>query len=113
MKKLLSYNKATGVKEIFHYDEQTDTSVIETVQDVEIAIEQTKRLAQDGNYTKKGMKEGWLHYAHIPDSIIMQLRINHGVNVFDPNHLKKAYHIIDRDYPVLKTTLMKHAPKGA
>jgi len=112
MKRILSHDKQTGLTEIFHHDEMTDTTVIETVQDVEHVMDHTKKLANDTQYTRDGMKEGWLHYAHIPDSIIVKLKMEHGLNVFDPAHAKAVFRKINELYPNFKVTNMRHNPRG-
>lgn len=112
MKRLLSYDRATGIKEIFHYDEVNDKSYIETIQDVEKAVDNAKALANDPEYTRQNMKTGWLHYAHIPDVLILELRVKHGLNVFDKNHTNAVFRKINSDYSHLKVTHMNHSPKG-
>lgn len=111
MKRLLDYNPQTGIKEVFHYDPATDLATIETTQDVQKVLDTTKALANDSDYTRQNMKTGWLHYAHIPDNVILELKTKYGLNVFDKNHTKSVFKKINSDYPYLKTTSMRHAPK--
>lgn len=110
MKRILS--QENGVTEIFHHDSETDVSMIETRQDVSPDLEYTQALAKDKNYTRAGMKEGWLHYGHIPASIVLELQVKHGLNVMDPDHIKAVFRIINEKYPKFKTTEMMHNPKG-
>jgi hypothetical protein len=112
MKKILGHDEETGLTEIFHHDEVNNVSTIETVQDVQPIMENTKRLANDSTYTRSGMKQDWLHYAHIPDSIILKLREEHGLNVFNPDHTKAVFRKINELYPNFKVTNMRHAPRG-
>jgi len=112
LKRLLDYDPLTGKKEIAHYDYQTDTLTIETQQDVQKALDYTKSLANDTTYTRKGMKEGWLHYAHLPDSVILELRVKHGLSIHNPDHTNAIFRKVNELYPHLKTTVMRHAPKG-
>lgn len=72
MKRLFDYDPLSGLTEIFHYDHTTDTSYIETLQDVEPILEENKALQIDENYTKDGIKNEMWHYAKIP--VIVQLQ---------------------------------------
>lgn len=110
MKRILS--KENGVTEIFHYDPLTDTTTIETRQDVEKHLDYSKALAKDDSYTRDGVKKDWVHYAHLPDSIILELRVNHGINIFNPDHVKAAFRKVNELYPSLKTANIRHNPKG-
>ena len=110
MKRLL--DKSNGKTEIFHYDESTGHAVVETrYADVEPILDITKALANDPDYTRQGMKEEWLHYAHLPDAIILKLKVEHGLSVFNPEHTKAVFNKVDELYPYFKTTRMKHVPK--
>jgi len=110
--RILSRDKETGLTEIAHYDPVTDNMVIETRQDVQAALDYAQRLRNENEYTRKGMKEEWLHYAHLTDSMILKLRVEHGLNIFNKDHLKACYRKINELYPKLKTTEMVHNPKG-
>lgn len=112
MKRILSRNPYNGITEIFHHDPVTDVTTIETVQDVEAALNETKRRANDTDYTRAGMKKGWLHYAYLPDIVILQLKTKYNLNVFSKEDSKAVFRVINRDYPHLKTTAMRHNPKG-
>lgn len=76
-------------------------------QDVEPLLEYTKALRNDG-LTDSGIKNDFWHYAQIPPVIIMKLRFEYGVDVFNNDHKKKVFEIINRDFPYLKTTEKNH-----
>lgn len=71
-KRLLDHDPLTGVTEYFHYDHVTDTSYVETVQDVDPILDVTKELQNNDEYTKKGIKGDMWHFASIP--IVVQMR---------------------------------------
>ncbi len=112
MKRILSADKETGLTEIFHYDDATDNITIETRQDVQAHVDAATQLRNDSDYTRQNMKEGWLHYAHIPASIVLKLRFEHGLSIYKKEHLKAVFRKINELYPKLKTTEMMHNPKG-
>jgi hypothetical protein len=112
LERLLNYDSQTGLKEVFHYDEDSHTASIVTTQDVETILDMTEIRRNDTDYTKKGMKREWLHHSYLPDSIILMLKVKHGLNIFNKDHIKACFRKIEEEYPKLKTTNMKHKPKG-
>lgn len=105
-KRLFDYDPLTGVKQFFYYDEDTDETHIQTVQDVSHELEASKALAKDESYTRKGMKNDMLHYAHVPDGVLMQW-MGMGVDIKDTKELIKMVNKPEWQY--LKTTTLKHA----
>lgn len=55
-----------GVREWFVYDFATDTTHIETTQDVNPILDGNIQLANDEEYTRQGIKDDCWHYATIP-----------------------------------------------
>ncbi len=83
MKRLFDHNPDTG--ETQYLDVDGDKVTLETVQDVEPILERNKRLANDTDRARTGVKESWLHAASIPNAVIMQWR-QEGIDVFNPEH---------------------------
>jgi hypothetical protein len=107
-RRLLDYDNFTATATYHHYDESTDTSIIETVQDtdqIERELDATQSFRNDEEYTKQGMKNDVLHYAHIPTGVLMQW-FTQGVNINDNKELFKM--VNKPEYAYLKTTTMKH-----
>jgi hypothetical protein len=50
-------------------------------QDLEPHVEYATTLRNDDEYTRNGIKKGWLHVCHIPDVAIIELR-GIGVDIF-------------------------------
>ena len=95
----------TGVTTYFDYDHATDTSIIGAEQDVSSLLEVNKILQNDEEYSKRGIKEGWWHYASYPAIIIEKWINEYGVNVFNKDHQKKVLELTNRpEYRYLKTT---------
>ena len=67
-RKLLSYDAATGMAQYYH-DAPDGGFTLETFQDqrvVEAILDRNKRLANDEQRMKRGIKRGWMHAASIP-----------------------------------------------
>lgn len=113
MSRFLDFDPFSGIESYFHYIPETDKFTIEYKhRDVEPQLDASQALANDPDYTAKGMKSGWLHYAHIPDILILKWKYELGVDVYNPAHKKKVYQLLnDPEYRKLKTTHLKHEPK--
>jgi hypothetical protein len=77
-------------------------------QDVEPVLNYARDLRNNEDYSKAGIKRDFWLYATIPPVVIMKLKIEHGLDVFDPNHVKAVHKIINQDYPYLKCTTGHH-----
>jgi hypothetical protein len=106
MKRILS--QSDGITEIFHHDEQTNESVIETVQDVEPYLEVASILRNDDSYSKDGIKRDWWHFAHVPNIVIDKMLNEDGVNFYDKNDWKKVGELLNTKYSKCKVTYGKH-----
>ena len=108
-KRVVNYDPFTGITTYFDYDHATDTSIIGAEQDVSSLLEVNKILQNDEEYSKRGIKEGWWHYASYPSIIIEKWLTEHGVNVFNKDHQKKVLELTNRpEYRFLKTTTKMH-----
>ena len=110
MKRILS--QENGITEIFHHDPYTDESIIETVEDVEPVLEMAKALRNNEDYSKEGIKRDWWHIGHIPDSIILKMRVEDGVDIYDKNDWEAVGKLLNDKYAHFKTTDGKHKFKG-
>lgn len=104
MKRLLDYDPLTGIKEIFHHDDKTGEWAIEMQQDISAQLEAAKDMRNDPNISKKGIKDGMWHYAHMPNIIVQKMISEDGVNPYDQNNATKVGKLIDEKYPYLKVT---------
>lgn len=76
-------------------------------QDVEPVLDLARAERNDG-LTDYGIKQDLWLYARIPPVVILELRFKYGIDIFKRDHLKKAFEVINRDYPYLKTTEKRH-----
>ena len=112
MARLLEITES-GLEKWFHYDPIEKKSTVEYKQpDLEPVLEWTKALRLASEYSKQGIKKEWWHYMHIPDIVICKLRFEHGLDVWNKDHQKRIFEVINRDFPYLKVTEGKHVPRA-
>ena len=107
-KRLFDVDKYAGTKTWFHYDDQTDTSYLETIHDKSVTnagLKMAQELRNDESYTKKGIKNEALHYAWIPDELLLKWHVE-GINIHDVKSLIKQ--VNKPEYAYLKTTNLVH-----
>ena len=111
-KRLLSYDPITGLETYFSHDESTNESTISYAADSSPILEANKRLANDDDYTKDGIKKEFWHYASIPVMVQMDWLINKGVDIYNKDHAAKVSQLLnDPEYRHLKTTHKHHKMK--
>jgi hypothetical protein len=101
-----------GVKTWFHYDlnnakhAEERTWALETeFSDFSHEVEASKELQKDPGHWKEGVKNDMVHYAHIPDAILMQWH-SMGVNINDQREL---FRMVNRpEWRYLKCTEKIH-----
>jgi hypothetical protein len=75
-------------------------------------LDHNKDSRTTSSYTKKGIKNDWWHYAHIPMSIIHKWLVEEGINVFEKNDARKVFQKLNSpEYRYLKTTTKTHMVK--
>lgn len=88
-------------------------TVVTREQDVEGVLEANKSLAKLDDYTKHGFREGWWHYATIPNILIEKWKNEEGIDVFNKDHSRRVFQKLNSpEYRYLKTTTKTHLPKG-
>ncbi len=88
-----------------HYDTATDLTWAETRQNCDPILDHNKRLANDPDIKRKGIKQDWWKCGFIPNVIIEKWMREKGVNVYDPNHMEKVKKLLmDPEWRYLKTT---------
>lgn len=109
-KRILEYDPLTAITTYVDYVPETDTTVVYREQpDVNIILDANKALQNDEQITKDGIKDGWWHYAEIPMIVIEKWLNEKGVDVFNKDHRKAVYRLLnDPEYKWLKTTTKMH-----
>lgn len=111
-KRLLSHDPLTGLMTWFSHDEETNETTIGYSADSTPVLEVNKKLANDADYSKQGIKQEFWHYASIPVMVQMEWLINKGVDIYNPDHTKKVSELLnDPEYRYLKTTDKYHRMK--
>ena len=111
-RRLIEYVPDTKT-EIWHaYDEDSDTTYISEIQDVDYILDsaKTKRNWDVGGamglneYSKQGIKNNFWHVASIPNSVMMKWRIEYGVDVFNKDHWPQVKRLLNNsDWAYLRT----------
>ena len=105
----------TGIEEWFHYDAQTDTTYIETRQDVEPILEANKILQNDDEYSRHGIKHEMWHYASVPLIVQMRWLNEYGMDNWPlrPGNEKLLFRLLNSpEWRYLKCTGKIHTGRG-
>lgn len=95
----------SGVTTTFDYDNASDMTIVGYEQDVSSLLDANKKLQNDPEHWKQGVKNSWVQYASYPAIIVMQWMKDYGVDVLNKNHAKKVLELTNRpEYRYLKTT---------
>lgn len=108
MKELIDFDPLTNTKTYHDYDEETDTTTIIDVQDIQPYMEVAHELRNDDQYTRDGIKNDMWHYANIPNSIIDRMSREDGVNVFNKDQAREVMKLLNTKYSFCKTTRKRH-----
>ena len=109
MKRIVDYDPLTGITTTFDYDPLTDITYVGREGDVEGILELNKFLANDPEYSKKGIKESFWHYATIPNLIIEKWLAEEGIDVYKHDHWPRVCRkLADPAYRYLKVTTRTH-----
>ena len=110
-KRILDYNPLTGERVVFQYDHHADQMTITHEQDVSSILKDAHERAISTDYTRKGMKDELLHYARVPNSVILEMKQKHGVDFFDRSQSRKMFALLNTEYKQFKTTEKTHNVK--
>jgi len=102
-KRLLGYDPLTKVKTYHYYDEVNDLTHIESVQDITPIIELNKKL-HNTDFQRKGIKDCWMHGAHIPAIIQEKWLREFGIDILNKDHMPAVLKKLnDPDWKYLKS----------
>lgn len=111
MKLLLDHNPLTGEKVFFSFNNHEDQVTITHEQDVTQHLKLAHGLSVDDETTKEGIKNDMWRYAHVPNSVIVEMKQKHGVDFFDRNDAAKVFDLLNTEYKRFKTTSRHHSIK--
>lgn len=106
---ILDYNPFTGETVTFEYNHANDSVTIGHHQDCSGIIDANKRARIEID-AKKQMANDWIHYASIPNILILKWKREHNVDFFNPDDWPKVMALINsRDYrDGVKATTITH-----
>jgi hypothetical protein len=113
-RRLFDYDPVSRMSTWFEYDPITKTSILIYEQDVEDAIDVNTAMSNDRDYSKRGIRRDWWHYAHIPDAIAVKMMTEEGINIYSGGRedMKRAFDYVNRrEHRRLKTTELAHSFK--
>ena len=103
-KKILDYDAASKTTTYHHFDHSTGKTHIETVQDVQSYLKRNKELQRDGRGQARGRKMDFMHIATIPNAVIMKIKKEHNIDVFEKDELPKLERLLQSsEYQYLRT----------
>jgi hypothetical protein len=109
-KEIIEYDPFTGMTTSLEYNHADDAVTVYREQDVSPILEMNKAMQNDAEVWKDGVKNSWAHYAQIPNIVIEKWKNDHGVDVFNKDHQKAVFKLLnDPQYRYLKTTTKFHA----
>jgi hypothetical protein len=107
-KLLIDKDPFTGVTTYLDYNDSNGSFRIVTDQDVTPHLELAKAIRNDESISRDGIKNSFWQYATLPNVVIEIMKREHGVDVFNKDHAKKMFQVIDEHFPLLKLTNKKH-----
>jgi len=103
-KRVVDYDPFTKITTTFDYTPD-GMVILGEYADVEPLLDFNKKLANDDEYTKRGIKDCWWHCASFPAIIIAKWKYEHGVDVYNKHHIEAVRKLLRRpEYRYLKTT---------
>lgn len=96
----------------FDYDDETDQVSIKVIEKVDALLDLNKHKYNDESHKKHGIKNGWMHFATIPTTMIYKFKSEYGLDIHNPDHRKKIIRLLhDPDYRYLRTSAGKFYAK--
>lgn len=69
-------------------------------------------LRDDASYTKQGIKNDMLHYAHIDDETLTKMFVEDKINPFAPEYRQAVNKLLNTKYRHCLTTKLRYDVKG-
>jgi hypothetical protein len=88
---------------------------VETRQDVEASLDWSKRLQNDAEYSRQGMKQEMWHYSHIPLLVQVKWLNEYGLKNWPmkPENKELLFRLLNSpEYAYLKTTQKIHIARS-
>lgn len=96
-KKLLDYDSYTKTSTWFEGGGDGSFKVHQS-QDIESILRYTKALANNQQYKREGIKNDAYHFARVPNSILHEMLVKHGVNWMVNEDMPKIERLLQTEY---------------
>jgi uncharacterized protein (DUF885 family) len=103
----LSFNPLTGLMVSTAHEDGRD--IVKYEQDCEPFWDINAEYRANTERTRKGIKDGFMHAAFVPDLVIMDMLTKHGVNFYDKAQGKQVLKLLETEYTKCKTADKKLA----
>lgn len=107
--RLFDYDPMAGYRTYFSEGEKGEWRFRYEFDDVAPSLDYSRGLANEPEHWKRGVKQEFAHYAHIPNGLLMKWHVE-GVNINDPKALVEM--VNKPEYSYLKVTDAFHLAKG-
>lgn len=110
MPSFIDKNPVSGTE---HWVDDNEDDVIRhrVEADIEPVLDYAKEMRAEEAGRRHMKTHDMLHFATIPDVVIMKLLHEYGVNVFDRNDYPKLFKLLNGEFKYLRTTNMIHTVK--
>ena len=111
-KRLIDHDPVTGEQIWHYYDDLTDTTIIQSVQDCEPVLGRNQDIRNYGvggakglnEYSQKGIKNNMWHVASIPNGVITEWKMKYGIDVFNKHQTKEVLKMLEKpEWAYLRT----------
>lgn len=106
MRRLIDVDPVSGIRTYFEVtgnDGKFQIHTVASTKDIRASVDYAKTLANDTEYKRLGIKNGWMHGAHIPPIVVHQW-LKEGIDVMNPAHMDRVKRKLnDPDWKHLKT----------
>lgn len=103
-KRLLHYDRMTGISTFHDYDHSSQKTIITEEQDVNGILNYCKDLRNNKGHKSKMLKgDNNYHYATVPVTVIQEWLLKYGVDAHNPKHTSKCDALLSGDYKHLLT----------
>lgn len=103
-KRLLSYDPISGIKEWHDYDHSDRKTRIITEQDCQKVLDFNKACRNTPELRSNGLKNDFMHFARVPNNVIVKWKNDHNVDVFKKEDLPKIEKLLQSsEYKYLRS----------
>ena len=106
-RKFLSFDKSNGLLTTSTVEE--GNLVVGYEQDVSASLKFAETLRNERTVDKVTSDHAINHVAFVPDSVILKMRFEDGVNFYDKAQQKQVLSLLETKYPKCKTTYKRIA----